>query len=191
MRGGMRHACVVAGGLQPRQWRSGSCRCRWGLHALAQVNKCSGVGCCNVLRCVQVPLQRCRDLATHSVHKPAHTTWAPSPPGSCWAMQAALVVLRSDVSVSPGAPGGRPEYRNSLAASFLFKFFLRVSAALEEEGQANGEAAGGLLQARERSGAAPYHRPAVRGVQFFAKPRQGEEVGQDYRHMSADLQVGC
>jgi hypothetical protein len=43
------------------------------------------------------------------------------------------------------------------------------------------------------SAAEPYHRPPVRGVQFHhAVPEAADgsaEVGKDYRHMSADLQV--
>jgi xanthine dehydrogenase/oxidase len=42
-------------------------------------------------------------------------------------LDAALVALREDVNVAPTAPGGRGEYRNSLAASFLFKFYVHVS----------------------------------------------------------------
>jgi hypothetical protein len=43
------------------------------------------------------------------------------------------------------------------------------------------------------SAAVPYHRPPVRGVQFHhdvpAADDGSAEVGKDYRHMSADLQV--
>lgn len=42
-------------------------------------------------------------------------------------IEAALVALREDVNVAPTAPGGRGEYRNSLAASFLYKFYVHVS----------------------------------------------------------------
>lgn len=45
-------------------------------------------------------------------------------------LQAALAALRQDVNVAPTAPGGRGEYRNSLAASFLYKFYVHVSALL-------------------------------------------------------------
>jgi hypothetical protein len=50
--------------------------------------------------------------------------------GKAWnqdTLTCALTALRSDVAVGPNAPGGRPEYRNSLAASFLFKFYVHVS----------------------------------------------------------------
>lgn len=42
-------------------------------------------------------------------------------------IEGALVALRDDVNVAPTAPGGRGEYRNSLAASFLYKFYVHVS----------------------------------------------------------------
>jgi hypothetical protein len=45
-------------------------------------------------------------------------------------IEAALVALRGDVNVAPTAPGGRGEYRNSLAASFLYKFYVHVSRSL-------------------------------------------------------------
>lgn len=51
--------------------------------------------------------------------------------GKPWCQQTlteALAALREDVNVAPTAPGGRGEYRNSLAASFLFKFYVHVSA---------------------------------------------------------------
>lgn len=41
-------------------------------------------------------------------------------------LQQGLEAVRSDVSVGENAPGGRSEYRNSLAASFLFKFYVQV-----------------------------------------------------------------
>jgi len=44
-------------------------------------------------------------------------------------IEAALQALREDVNVAPTAPGGRGEYRNSLAASFLYKFYVHVSGA--------------------------------------------------------------
>jgi xanthine dehydrogenase/oxidase len=113
-----------------------------------------------------------------------------------------LTAVKQDVAVPVGAPGGRAEYRNSLAASFLFKFFVFASLELEKEsntavnggGTVNGGAVNtpafkAPVEERERSAAAPYHRPPVKGVQFFAKADDNQVVGQDYRHMSADYQV--
>jgi xanthine dehydrogenase iron-sulfur cluster and FAD-binding subunit A len=47
-------------------------------------------------------------------------------------IEAALTALREDVNVAPTAPGGRGEYRNSLAASFLYKFYVHVSVGTFE-----------------------------------------------------------
>lgn len=41
-------------------------------------------------------------------------------------LAAALAALRQDVKIGPDAPGGRSEYRQSLAASFLLKFFAQA-----------------------------------------------------------------
>uniref|UniRef100_A0A383W3H7 xanthine dehydrogenase n=1 Tax=Tetradesmus obliquus TaxID=3088 RepID=A0A383W3H7_TETOB len=105
-------------------------------------------------------------------------------------LDAALVALREDVNVAPTAPGGRGEYRNSLAASFLFKFYVHVCLAMEA---AHPDSFKPQLPAGYASAAAPYHRPPVRGVQFHHEVPQATdgsaEVGKDYRHMSADLQV--
>ncbi len=38
--------------------------------------------------------------------------------------------VKRDVYVTPGAPGGRSEFRNVLAASFAFKFYAHVTTAL-------------------------------------------------------------
>ncbi|WIA42815.1 hypothetical protein OEZ86_008746 [Tetradesmus obliquus] len=105
-------------------------------------------------------------------------------------LDAALVALREDVNVAPTAPGGRGEYRNSLAASFLFKFYVHVCLAMEA---AHPDTFKPQLPPGYASAAAPYHRPPVRGVQFHHEVPQATdgsaEVGKDYRHMSADLQV--
>jgi xanthine dehydrogenase/oxidase len=37
-----------------------------------------------------------------------------------------LAGLAEDVALPPGVPGGMPEYRQSLAASFFFKFYAQV-----------------------------------------------------------------
>ena len=54
--------------------------------------------------------------------------------GQSWCQDtitSALSALRGDVAVPPTAPGGRGEYRNSLSASFLFKFFVHVRIFVE------------------------------------------------------------
>lgn len=45
--------------------------------------------------------------------------------------QAALEAVRQDIVMADNAPGGKVEFRRSLAASFLFKFFVHTSLKLE------------------------------------------------------------
>uniref|UniRef100_A0A7R9YWD4 xanthine dehydrogenase n=1 Tax=Chlamydomonas euryale TaxID=1486919 RepID=A0A7R9YWD4_9CHLO len=125
-------------------------------------------------------------------------------------LAAALEALKTDVVIADNAPGGRPEYRRALTASFLFKFFASTSLMLEAETAPGSEAVedaaaaagGGLggsdavpafaadLPAAERDAGVGYERPPARGVQFFAKPTDPDAiVGQPERHLAADLQV--
>ncbi len=46
-------------------------------------------------------------------------------------IQAALEAVRQDIAMADNAPGGKVEFRRSLAASFLFKFFVHTSLKLE------------------------------------------------------------
>ncbi|KAF8057662.1 XDH1 [Scenedesmus sp. PABB004] len=105
-------------------------------------------------------------------------------------LDGALDALRGDVSVPATAPGGRGEYRNSLSASFLFKFYVHVCL---EMAAAHPDSFDPQLPPDYASAAQPYHRPPVRGVQLHhpvpAACDGSAEVGKDYRHMSADLQV--
>lgn len=80
------------------------------------------------------------------------------------------------------------EFRRSLTASFLFRFF--VESALELEADAPGcfKALEGLPAGAE-SAARAFERPASKGMQFFTKVADGQVVGQPERHMAADLQV--
>lgn len=77
------------------------------------------------------------------------------------------------------------EFRRSLAASFLFRFFVDVAVRL----RANSPAAGSWLPTGHESAAARFERPPARGIQYFSKAGDAEVVGQPERHMAADLQV--
>jgi xanthine dehydrogenase/oxidase len=106
-------------------------------------------------------------------------------------LTAALVALREDVSLAPDAPGGMPEFRAALAASFLFKFV--VHAALELEKDAAGGGGGAPYAApfppEERCAAAPYARGPSSGVQVHAAAAFGDVLGAPARHAAADLQA--
>ncbi len=79
------------------------------------------------------------------------------------------------------------EYRRSLAASFLFRFFVDVALKLEADNP--GYKAGDWLREEDKSAAVHFERPASHGVQYFDKAGDQNVVGQPFRHMAADLQV--
>ena len=107
-------------------------------------------------------------------------------------LDAALDVLPEDLPLAPGAPGGMIEYRRTMAASFLFKFFHRVLAAADPA----------ALDPADAAAARPYAREMSRGVQHFSAtgeriitdPVQGPfnvegGVGKPVKHAAADLHV--
>lgn len=47
--------------------------------------------------------------------------------------QAGLAAVKQDVVIGAAAPGGKVEYRQSLAASFLFKFLAHAAIMLEQD----------------------------------------------------------
>eukprot|EP00897_Mesotaenium_endlicherianum_P009776 jgi/Mesen1/8827/ME000053S08233 len=107
--------------------------------------------------------------------------------GKAWTqatLAGALAVLREEIVIADTAPGGMPEFRRSLVASFLFKFFLHCSYQLEE--QAN---VAHSLPDTWRSAVAPHERPPARGLQYFESSPEGQVAGVSLAHMSADMQV--
>ena len=72
------------------------------------------------------------------------------------------------------------EFRRSLAASFLFRFFADTAAALEADAREDG---GGYLAASaglpegHASAAVRFERPPSRGVQIHGKPGEAAIVG--------------
>ena len=77
------------------------------------------------------------------------------------------------------------EYRRSLAASFLFRFFVDVALRLEAE-----EPSFTLpLPPSFASAAARFERPPARGLQYFARAGQDAVVGAPHRHLAADIQA--
>lgn len=79
------------------------------------------------------------------------------------------------------------EFRRSLAASFLFRFFVEVSYALEHDAPSFKAAA--ALPPEYESAVRKFERPAPRGMQYFTKVEDGQVVGQPERHLAADLQA--
>ena len=79
------------------------------------------------------------------------------------------------------------EYRRSLAASFLYRFFVDIALQLEAEG--SGYKAADWLPVGHESAAVHFERPASQGVQYFNKVGEQDVVGAPVRHMAADLQA--
>lgn len=108
--------------------------------------------------------------------------------------------------MAPGAPGGMVEFRRSLAASFLFKFFVGVAssrhaaaaAAASPTSAAASSPSPPLLplytspfDAREASAAQPLgaNRAPPRGLQYSTRsPGAPFPVGAPLMHASAELQ---
>ena len=93
---------------------------------------------------------------------------------------------RASASAVMAPAGGMVEFRRSLASSFLFRMMVFVSAQLEAA-QAPGFTSS--FSGCDASAAQPFERPAVQGLQYFAKTPGEAAVGQPHRHMAADLQV--
>ena len=81
--------------------------------------------------------------------------------------------------------GGMVEFRRSLAASFLFRFFIHVASQLE----ADLPGFKPMFPGTYKSAAVPFHRPPAQGLQYYSKVPGEAVVGQPTRHMAADLQV--
>jgi xanthine dehydrogenase/oxidase len=81
--------------------------------------------------------------------------------GKRWSMDlfepAADLMIKQDLFLPASAPGGMPEYRRALAASFLFKFILFVLS------QINGDSIGNA----DLSAIEPKARPISQGAQVY------------------------
>ena len=87
--------------------------------------------------------------------------------------------------ISDTAPGGKVEYRRALAASFVFKFFVGASLALESDAPSFSPD----FPLEYRSAGTAYERHPAHGVQYYSAVAPSEIVGQPQRHLAADLQV--
>lgn len=111
---------------------------------------------------------------------------APGLPWQDCTLQSLLKTLREDMKLPPDVPGGMAEYRETLAASFFFKFFVYASTSLEAD--ANGDYTSSLSLA-DRLAADAVERNPSRGLQYYGKGKDGEQVGLPLMHASANLQV--
>ncbi|KAK9811378.1 hypothetical protein WJX72_002855 [[Myrmecia] bisecta] len=100
-------------------------------------------------------------------------------------LDRAIRAVGQDVRINKDAPGGMVEFRQSLAASFLFRFFMHVAIKLESDA-AGYQAA---IPPEFRSAVAKFERPASHGLQYYSQVPDQDIVGQPVRHLAADLQV--
>ncbi|TEB20784.1 xantine dehydrogenase [Perkinsus sp. BL_2016] len=94
----------------------------------------------------------------------------------------ALAVLRQEVALQQGAPGGMVEYRQALAQAFVFKFFHSVSKALDPSSIAVDSA----------SATDEFHRPVTKGLQHFVPTPNNSAVAavhSSIKHLSGDFHV--
>jgi xanthine dehydrogenase/oxidase len=114
---------------------------------------------------------------------------ASAAPGMPWedsSLQSLLKTLHEDMKLPPDVPGGMAEYRQALATSFFFKFFVYASVSLEAD--ATKEYTSSLSEC-DRLAADVVEREPSRGLQYYGKGKDGEEVGLPLMHASANLQV--
>jgi hypothetical protein len=80
------------------------------------------------------------------------------------------------------------EYRRSLTASFLFKFFALTSLALERQVPGSFKPD---LSPSERSAGVVFHRPVAQGVQFHAEAEPHAVSGAQLCIEQTTSQVLC
>ena len=98
------------------------------------------------------------------------TSAAPGLPWQDSSLQSLLTTLRVDMGLPANVPGGMAEYRQALAASFFFKFFVYASVALEADG---GDSYTSSLSTVDRMAADIAEREPSRGLQYYGKGKDG------------------
>lgn len=101
-------------------------------------------------------------------------------------LHALLRSLADDVKLPPDVPGGMAEYRQALATSFFFKFFVFASVSLETDSQG---AWASSLSKPDRLAASETPQEASCGLQYFGEGKDGQQVGLPLMHASAKLQT--
>ena len=97
-------------------------------------------------------------------------------------IENAMTNLLEDLPLDPSAPGGMVRYRQSLALSFLFKFYLKVCSTLH----------GNLLNGDE-SALQPLTKKVLQSNQMYFIDKERDDsliaVGKPMAHMSGNLQA--
>ena len=111
------------------------------------------------------------------------------------ALDAACEVLRGEVMLPDSVPGGQPEYRVSLAVSFLFKAFLAISNELSAAVAAAPESLPAVpeIDPREKSGSENFvtaSKPETRGLQSYFDRSGGMTTFYPTPHTPSDSERG-
>ncbi|XP_040286533.1 xanthine dehydrogenase/oxidase isoform X1 [Bufo bufo] len=107
-------------------------------------------------------------------------------------LQDACRLLAKEMSLSPGAPGGMVEFRQTLTLSFFFKFYLTVLKKLEMDLSGNNNFHESVLPEYE-SATELFHKPPTSSVQLFQEVPAGQDpedfVGRPIMHLAAMKQA--
>jgi len=118
--------------------------------------------------------------------------------GKAWnesTIKLAVEMLGKDFPLDKSTPGGMPEFRKTLCASFLFKFFVHSTqqqAARAQKAGGGGEAKLLQLPKSYDSSVKQFQRPVSHGRQTFqVNPDSAhiKGIGQPLAHRSAHIQV--
>eukprot|EP00519_Triparma_laevis_P015336 CAMPEP_0182491596 /NCGR_PEP_ID=MMETSP1321-20130603/960_1 /TAXON_ID=91990 /ORGANISM="Bolidomonas sp., Strain RCC1657" /LENGTH=1393 /DNA_ID=CAMNT_0024693879 /DNA_START=184 /DNA_END=4365 /DNA_ORIENTATION=- len=125
-------------------------------------------------------------MAAKTVAAPLTSAFLLDKPWTTKTITKAKKVLFEDLPLPDDVPGGQPEYRRSLAASFLYKFFVSVCVQLEKDA---GEIPVEAIPDREKSAARSFvtsRKPVMVGTQRYPKPKftPGLEDGTDAKEAS-------
>ncbi|XP_069810295.1 xanthine dehydrogenase/oxidase isoform X2 [Dendropsophus ebraccatus] len=108
-------------------------------------------------------------------------------------LQDACHLLAKEMSLSPGAPGGMVEFRQTLTLSFFFKFYLTVLKKLETDLAANNDFHDSAVLPEYESATELFHKLPTSGVQLFQEVPAGQDpedyVGRPIMHLSAMKQA--
>ncbi|CEL96661.1 unnamed protein product [Vitrella brassicaformis CCMP3155] len=130
-------------------------------------------------------------MAPFTICCPALSTYFAGKPWSREIIDGALEVMDKALHLPHNVPGGQAEYRQSLTQSFLFKFFLQVSASSHRLSSAVQPGEESCLSHLTNN----FVHEGVRGVQHSCFPsgtasqEAKGQAGQSTKHMAGDLHV--
>ncbi|XP_064600707.1 xanthine dehydrogenase/oxidase-like [Liolophura sinensis] len=111
--------------------------------------------------------------------------------GRCWDDELLSQVCRDlaeDMPLPPGVPGGMAEYRQTLTASFFFKFYLSVKLKIQNQLSVKSP-----VPASYHSATPTFHREPTRSLQLYEEVVEGQDiedvVGRPLPHLSSIKQA--